>query len=439
MPNCAENKESWLHEQRTLIMMTQNAGLHRLWTEGKETILQEEGLSEESILDGITSGRMILLGNSGHQGVRPMLIGQPASIKVNANIGTSPFLNDPDLEVNKAVTAYKAGAHTVMDLSTGGDLDSIRSRILEATPLPLGTVPLYSVAQEYIAQGQDPSHISPEEMLQEIEKQAEQGVDFMTLHCGVTREAASMARSGERRMGIVSRGGSILAKWMEVNQAENPLLQDFDQILDICLSRNVTISLGDGLRPGAGMDAGDRAQWEEVIVLAGLNKRARQAGVQVMIEGPGHVPLHLVKSQIEGMKRLCDGAPLYVLGPLTTDIAPGYDHIAGAIGGAVAGMAGVDFLCYLTPAEHLTLPNEHDVWQGVKASLVAAHSAEVGLGRTRAVDRNNAISQARKDLDWEKITAESLDPDMVRRRRETFASKEECAMCGDFCAVKLLR
>jgi phosphomethylpyrimidine synthase len=226
---------------------------------------------------------------------------------------------------------------------------------------------------------------------------------------------------------------------MEVNEQENPLLEDYDRLLDICLAHNVTISLGDGLRPGAGPDAGDRAQWEEVIVLAGLAKRARQAGVQVMIEGPGHVPLHLVQSQIQGMKRLCDNAPLYVLGPLPTDIAPGYDHIAGAIGGALAGMAGVDFLCYLTPAEHLTLPNEHDVWQGVKASLVAAHCAETALGRRQAVDRNTAISQARMDLDWERITELSLDPDMVRRRRETFASKEECAMCGDFCAVKLLR
>ncbi|WP_027369945.1 phosphomethylpyrimidine synthase ThiC [Desulfovermiculus halophilus] len=420
-------------------MLHKNTVLSRLWSEHGRQIAEEEGLESESIQAGLENGSMVLLANPEHENVQPVLIGQPAAVKVNANIGTSPFMNDPDLEVNKAVTAYQAGAHTVMDLSTGGDLDVIRRRILQATPMPLGTVPLYSVAQKYIANGEDPGRIPAEDMFAEIEHQAGQGVDFMTLHCGVSAQAAAMAREGDRSLGIVSRGGSILARWMEVNDRENPLLEDYDRLLDICLAHNVTISLGDGLRPGAGADAGDRAQWEEVVILAGLVKKARQAGVQAMVEGPGHVPLHLVQSQIQAMKRLCGQAPLYVLGPLPTDIAPGYDHIAGAIGGALAATAGVDFLCYLTPAEHLTLPNEHDVWQGVKASLVAAHCAEVSLGRRQAVERNTAISRARKDLDWEKITEFSLDPDMVRRRRETFAAKEECAMCGDFCAVKLLR
>jgi phosphomethylpyrimidine synthase len=295
------------------------------------------------------------------------------------------------------------------------------------------------VAQPSIEQGGDPSRIAVSEILEEVEKQAEQGVDFMTLHCGVTRRAASLAREGGRCLGIVSRGGSILARWMEANNRENPLYTEYEKLLQICLKHNVVISLGDGLRPGAGVDAGDGAQWEEVIVLGELAERARQAGVQVMIEGPGHVPLHLVQSQIQGVKRICNNAPLYVLGPLTTDAAPGYDHISGAIGGTLAAYYGADFLCYLTPAEHLTLPNENDVWQGVKASLIAAHSAEVALGRPLAVKRNNAISKARKDLDWEEITRQSLDPDMVARRREQFASREECAMCGEFCAVKLLR
>jgi phosphomethylpyrimidine synthase len=420
-------------------VLRKNAILSRLWAEFGPGLAEQEGLALDVIQAGLENGSMVLLANPGHENVQPVLIGQPAAVKVNANIGTSPFMNDPDLEVNKAVTAHQAGAHTVMDLSTGGDLNAIRRRILQATPMPLGTVPLYSEAQKYIANGEDPGRIPAENMFAQIEHQAGQGVDFMTLHCGVSAQAAAMAREGDRSLGIVSRGGSILARWMEVNDRENPLLEDYDRLLDICLAHNVTISLGDGLRPGAGADAGDRAQWEEVIILAGLVKRARQAGVQTMVEGPGHVPLHLVRSQIEGMKRLCGQAPLYVLGPLPTDIAPGYDHIAGAIGGALAATAGVDFLCYLTPAEHLTLPNEQDVWQGVKASLVAAHCAELSLGREKAVARNKAISQARKDLDWEKITEFSLDPDMVRRRRETFASKEECAMCGDFCAVKLLR
>ena len=407
-------------------------------THGPELAVHED-LDQKVIEEGIEQGSMVLLGNPNHQGVQPTLIGQPAGIKVNANLGTSPFLNDPELELSKTRAAEKAGAHTIMDLSTGGDLDGIRRRILGETSLPLGTVPLYSVAQPHIAEGGDPSGISVTEILDEVEKQAEQGVDFMTLHCGVTRRAASLARDGSRCLGIVSRGGSILARWMEANNRENPLYTEYERLLEICRKHNVVISLGDGLRPGAGMDAGDGAQWEEVIVLGELARQAWDAGVQVMIEGPGHVPLHLVQSQIQGVKRICNNAPLYVLGPLTTDAAPGYDHISGAIGGTLAAYHGADFLCYLTPAEHLTLPNENDVWQGVKASLIAAHSAEVALGRPMAVQRNNAISRARKDLNWEEITNHSLDPDMVSRRREQFASREECAMCGEFCAVKLLR
>lgn len=423
----------------TSTLLMANERLKRLLRAHGPELAVHEGLGLELIEQGIEQGSMVLLGNPNHAGVQPTLIGQPAGIKVNANLGTSPFLNDPDLELSKTRAAEKAGAHTVMDLSTGGDLDMLRRRILGETSLPLGTVPLYSVAQPFIAAGQDPAGISVAEIMDEIEKQAEQGVDFMTLHCGVTRRAAALAREGRRCLGIVSRGGSILARWMEVNNLENPLYTEYERLLQICLRHNVVISLGDGLRPGAGMDAGDGAQWEEVVVLGELAEKARQAGVQVMIEGPGHVPLHLIQSQIQGVKRICNNAPLYVLGPLTTDAAPGYDHISGAIGGSLAAYYGADFLCYLTPAEHLTLPNENDVWQGVKASLIAAHSAEVALGRPMAVARNNAISQARKDLDWDSITSQSLDPDMVARRREQFATREECAMCGEFCAVKLLR
>lgn len=420
-------------------MLSKNNVLKELWEEFGTELSQVEGLSKEVAEQGIRSGTMVLLGNPAHPGVRPILIGFPAAIKVNANIGTSPFLNDPDLELAKLKVAEDAGAHTVMDLSTGGDLDIVRKQIVNATSLPLGTVPIYSVAQRYIAQGVDPAEMSAQELFEEIAKQAEQGVDFMTLHCGVTQKTASLARGEGRCLGIVSRGGSLLARWMDKNRQENPLYSDFDRLLKICREHNVVISLGDGLRPGAGMDAGDGAQWAEVVVLGELAKRAWSAGVQVMIEGPGHVPLHLVQSQIQGIKQICQGAPLYVLGPLTTDIAPGYDHIAGAIGGALAVYFGADFLCYLTPAEHLTLPNENDVWQGVKASLLAAHSGEVALGRPAAVKRNNFISKARKELDWKQIANLSLDPGMVKRRREQFAAKEECAMCGEFCAVKLLR
>ncbi len=397
-----------------------------------------EGIAFEELKEGLSNGTMVLLFNPQHEGCTPTVIGQPSSIKVNANLGTSPFLCNIDLELSKLRAAIRAGAHTIMDLSTGGDLDYIRERMLEASSLPLGTVPIYSVAQRYLSEGKEISLIKEEELLREIEKQAIQGVAFMTLHCGVTRDAADMAKR-DRILGIVSRGGSILAKWMEKNKKENPLLSYYDDVLSICKKYNVVISLGDGLRPGAAGDAGDGAQWEEVIVLGELASRAREAGVQVMIEGPGHVPLNLVSSQIKTMKTICKGAPLYVLGPLTTDIAAGYDHIAGAIGGAIAAYAGADFLCYVTPAEHLTLPNENDVYQGVIASLIAAHSAEVALGYKRSKDRNDKISIARRDLNWEDIISMALDGEIVKKRREKFASREECAMCGEFCAVKMLR
>ncbi len=420
-------------------MLSKNETLHELVLRRIPQLAAQEDLPEEVIREKLNQGKMVLLKNPAHSNCQPTLIGQPSSIKVNANLGTSPFMNDPQLEISKTKTAEKAGAHTIMDLSTGGDLDKIRQDIIRSTELPIGTVPIYSVAQKYISKGKSPAQMGVEELLEEIQKQAEQGVDFMTLHCGVTARAASMASGNRRCLGIVSRGGSILAKWMEENHRENPLLENFDRLLGICLEHNLVISLGDGLRPGAGADAGDKAQWEEVIVLGELAEKSKEVGVQVMIEGPGHVPLDQIQTQIVGIKNICQGAPLYVLGPLTTDIAAGYDHISGAIGGAMAGYFGADFLCYITPAEHLTLPNEHDVWQGVKASLIAAHSAEVSLGRKKAINRNNQISQARKELDWDKISELALDPGMVKRRKEKFASKEECAMCGEFCAVKLLR
>ncbi|MFW6314442.1 MAG: phosphomethylpyrimidine synthase ThiC, partial [Desulfohalobiaceae bacterium] len=280
--------------------------------------------------------------------------------------------------------------------------------------------------------------MSGAELLEEISKQAEQGVDFMTLHCGVTRQTAALAGRDRRCLGIVSRGGALLARWMQENSQENPLYQEFDQILKICLQHNVVLSLGDGLRPGAGQDAGDSAQWAEVIVLGELVRRARQAGVQAMVEGPGHVPLHLIQSQMQGMKRICENAPLYVLGPLSSDIAPGYDHISGAIGGAWAGFYGADFLCYVTPAEHLTLPDKQDVRQGIVASLLAAHSAEVALGRESALQRNQAMSRARADLDWARMQELALDQELFQSRRAGFVTKQECAMCGEFCAVRLL-
>jgi len=415
-----------------------NAALAGMLDKHIETLAKRENLDPETIIRGIEGGTMVLLANPNHSNVAPVLVGQPASVKVNANIGTSPLKNDVRCEMVKLQTAINAGTDTVMDLSIGGDLNAIRKEMLEKCILPLGTVPMYAVAQKYIDAGRDPAEIDPEDIFAEIEHQALQGVDYMTVHCGLTRRGAEFATGGDRVMGIVSRGGSILARWMLQNDKENPLLTGYDRILEIARAHNVTLSLGDGLRPGAGCDAGDAAQWEEVMVLGQLARRGLAAGVQCMIEGPGHVRLDEVETQIRGIKKLTNGAPLYVLGPLTIDCSPGYDHIAGAIGGAVAVRAGVDFLCYLTPAEHLTLPSIEDVHAGVMASRIAAQAGEAALGRPHAVQREMAMSRARKALDWEAMQTLALDPDMVEKRREEHSDKRECAMCGKFCAYKMV-
>lgn len=419
-------------------IFSKNAALAAIFRANASQLAAAEGLAPETIEAAVAAGTMVILANPAHKDVTPTIIGQPAKVKVNANIGTSMFVTDISMEMEKVRLCKTAGAHALMDLSTAGDLHAIRGDILAATDLPLGTVPLYGVAQRHIAKGGDPSDFNVAEILAEIARQAEQGVDFMTLHCGITRRGVELASEGGRVTGIVSRGGSILGRWMRRHGEENPFLTHYDDILDICLAHNVTISLGDGLRPGCGADAGDGAQWEEVINLGRLAVQAMERGVQTMIEGPGHVPLHLVQGQIQGIKRLTHGAPLYVLGPLTTDCAPGYDHIAGAIGGALAAYFGADFLCYLTPAEHLTLPNVEDVRAGIKASLIAAQSAETALGRPHAAGRDLAMSQARADLDWEAMTELSLDPDMVRARRAKHSKEKECAMCGAMCAMRMM-
>ena len=418
-------------------LIDKNPALSGVLEAHKDRLAKFEHLTKSAIAKAVGAGRMTLLANPAHKNVVPTLIGQPARIKVNANIGASMLINDIKMEMQKLRLAQKAGAHTVMDLSTAGDLHAILQGILDESTIPVGTVPLYGVAQKYISNGQDPSNFTADELFEEIALQAKMGVDFMTLHCGVSARAAGLAAEDARTLGIVSRGGSILARWMKRHKEENPLLERFDELLGVCRDANVTISLGDGLRPGAGEDAGDAAQWEEVITLGELTLRAWEAGVQVMIEGPGHVPMHLVESQIQGIKQLTHGAPLYVLGPLTTDCAPGYDHIAGAIGGAMAARSGADFLCYLTPAEHLTLPSPDDVWQGVKASLVAAQSAETALGRPWATARDKGVSKARADLDWEAMGEYALDPQLIRKRRERHLDERECAMCGSFCAIRM--
>ena len=420
-------------------ILSRNAALRGLLDQHLAALSQEEGLAPETITSAIEAGSMVLLGNPAHAGLAPIVVGQPSRIKVNANIGTSPLCNCLHTEKRKLAVALEAGADTVMDLSIAGDLDAIRTGMLAACPRPLGTVPMYSVGQQILDNDRDIASMQPDDLFAEIEKQARQGVDFMTVHCGLTKRGAEMAVKQDRVMGVVSRGGSMLARWMLENGKENPLLEYFDRLIDVCRQFNVTLSLGDGLRPGAGVDAGDAAQWEEVITLGRLAKYALEQGVQCMIEGPGHVPMNQVRTQIQGIKRLTNNAPLYVLGPLCCDSAPGYDHIAGAIGGALGVEAGVDFLCYLTPAEHLTLPNEEDVRAGVMASRVAAHVGEVALGRERAVRREATMNAGRKALDWDMMREAALDPQQLDKRREDHKHEDVCAMCGKVCAVKMLK
>lgn len=418
-------------------IITDNTALEQILCKSLPELCTHEHMTEADIRARIDQGSLALLGNPLHKGVRPTLIGQPARVKVNANIGTSPLTSDGNSELDKLRVAETAGADAVMDLSTAGDLDAIRQRMLAASPLPLGTVPIYGLAQQCTESGRDPAGFEPSELLAEVAKQAQQGVDFMTLHCGLTKRGAELAQDGSRKLGIVSRGGAILARWMRRTGQENPLLTHYDEILEICRKHNVVISLGDGLRPGAGVDAGDPAQWEEVLTLGVLARRSWAAGVQVMIEGPGHVPLHLVQAQIQGIKRATFGAPLYVLGPLVTDTAAGRDHIAGAIGGALAAQYGADFLCYLTPAEHLCLPDAKDVHEGVLASRIAAQAGETALGRPWAVGREAAMCEARLGLNWQAMAEAALDPCLVRQRSQGIEHGKECGMCGKFCAIRM--
>ncbi len=423
-------------------MLNKNKILKSLFDAHAQRLSAYENLSIEQLEAGINSGSMVLLGNPNHPNLIPCIIGQPARVKINANIGTSPLTHCLESEKNKIKVCQEHNVDTIMDLSIHGDLDTIRKSMIQNWNKPIGTVPMYGVGQQILDKDLLISTMKPEMLFEEIEKQAIQGVDYMTLHCGITRKGAIFGDDSDpkygRVMGIVSRGGSMLARWMLDNDKENPLLENYDRILEICLKHNVTISLGDALRPGGGDDAGDAAQIEEAITLGQLVRRAREVGVQTMIEGPGHVRMHEVAAQIQIMKRLTYKAPIYVLGPLTMDSAAGHDHIAGAIGGAIGVQAGVDFLCYLTPAEHLELPSVDDVEAGIIASKIAAQAGELALGRKHAIDRENAMNTARKNLDWEGMTKAALDPKTVTRRREEHKKEDVCAMCGKFCAVKML-
>ena len=404
-----------------------------------EEVARYEGLEVEFIRQGVAAGTIVIPANINHKNLTPRGIGLGLTTKVNANFGTSSDFGDVDTELAKLEAAISAGADAVMDLSTGGDVSAVRRAILAASRLPVGTVPIYQAGIEAMERHSAIVKMTADELFGAIEQQASEGVDFLTVHCGVTRQAVARLKEQGRVTDVVSRGGAFLIGWMVHNQRENPLYEQFDRLLEIARHYDVTLSLGDGMRPGSLADATDRAQIEELLVAGELVPRARKAGVQVMVEGPGHLPMDQIVANVKLEKTICDGAPFYVLGPLVTDIAAGYDHITGAIGGAIAAAAGTDFLCYVTPAEHLGLPDPEDVRQGVIASRIAAHAADIAKGVKSAAGRDREMSLARKRLDWAEQVRLSIDPSHSRKAHDVHASAgSACSMCGKFCAMELV-
>lgn len=421
--------------------MTQLESARRgIITEEMKCAAKADNVSPEFIRKGIEKGTIVLPFNQRHKGLQAVAVGEGLHTKINANIGTSSDYSNITDEIKKLESALEAGADAVMDLSTGGDIPAIRKQILEKCNVPLGTVPIYEAAIGAIEKHGSIVKMESEELFEVIERQCAEGVDFITVHCGLTQGAIDKLKAQGRITSIVSRGGAFLAGWMAFNKRENPLYEQYDRLLEIAKKYDVTLSLGDGLRSGCLADATDRAQIEELIILGELVKRARDAGVQAMVEGPGHMPINQIEMNIKLQKSLCNGAPFYVLGPLVTDIAAGYDHITSAIGGAVAGMAGADFLCYVTPAEHLGLPGAEDVRMGVIASKIAAHAADISKGFTDSIERDNKMAHAREELDWEAQIKLALDPIRASQMRDAHkTSGDACSMCGDFCAIEFIK
>lgn len=405
-------------------------------------IADREGIAPEEIMRSVREGSVVILKNcKRRKNILPVGIGKGLKTKVNANLGTSGDLAEIPLEVEKLRVAIESGADTVMDLSTGGIVDEARRTIIENSTVPVGTVPIYQAALEAVRKGKSFVEMSPEELFDCILKHAEDGVDFMTVHCGITRHSIELLKKHPRVMGVVSRGGTLMLEWMQYNDSENPLYEHFDRLIEIAREYDVVLSLGDALRPGAIQDASDAAQISELYTLGELTLRARKAGVQVMIEGPGHMPLDQIQANVMLEKKICHGAPFYVLGPLVTDVAAGYDHISSAIGGAIASAAGADFLCYVTPAEHLRLPSIDDVREGVIAARIAAHAGDIVKGIRGAKEWDLNMSKARKALDWAKQYSLAINPDRARNLRESLlpSDLEVCTMCGSFCAIKIQR
>lgn len=406
-------------------------------TQQVERIARREGMSPERLRRAVKEGRVVLVRNR-RRDIEPLAVGEGTRVKVNANIGTSPDCGDIASELEKLRVAVAAGADTVMDLSVGGDVDEVRRAIISESTVPVGTVPIYQVALDARGRRRSWLHAKPREVLAGVEKHLADGVDFVTVHCGVTSRNVETLRRSKRVCGIVSRGGSMMAEWMRFNRRENPLYEFYDELLAMAKQFGAVLSIGDGLRPGALADATDEPQVAELLTIGELVERARAAGVQAMVEGPGHVPLDQIEANVRLEKQVCGGAPFYLLGPLVTDVAAGYDHIAGAIGGALAAWFGADFLCYVTPSEHLGLPGVEDVRQGVIASRIAGHAADIARRQPGAIRRDLRMSRARAALDWPKMWKEAIDPERARRVFEANRSRTDgvCTMCGEFCAIK---
>ncbi|MEM3727611.1 MAG: phosphomethylpyrimidine synthase ThiC [Candidatus Bathyarchaeia archaeon] len=410
-------------------------------TEEMRIVAEDEGESPQALCQRIAQGTVIITRNIKRGNVHPVGIGKGLRTKVNANIGTSPDLCDLNLEVEKARVAVKYGADTIMDLSTAGDLDEIRRDIIKAVNVPIGTVPIYQAAVEVAKKKGAIIHMTEDDIFNTIEKHAKDGVDFMTVHCGVTQQIVKKLAKHPRLMGVVSRGGTFLAAWILHHNKENPLYANYDYLLELAKKYDFALSLGDGLRPGCIFDSTDWAQIQELLTIGELVERARDANVQVMVEGPGHLPLNDVAANVQLEKSICKDAPFYVLGPVVTEIAPGYDHIVGAIGGALAGLAGADFLCYLTPAEHLGLPSLEDVKEGVIATKIAAHAADIAKLGAKAAAQDLAMAKARANLDWRGQFENAIDPEKAKKvhGRVKPKSPETCSMCSEYCAIKILR
>jgi len=408
-------------------------------TEEMKICAEKERVSPEFIRKGVAEGNIVVVRNNRHTAISPLAIGKGLRTKINANIGTSGDHTDLDVELEKVKVSVAAGADTIMDLSTGGDLGAIRKAILKASSVALGTVPIYQAAAAMLAAKKAIVAMTADDIFAAIEKNGEDGVDFITVHCGVSRRSVASIEAQGRILGIVSRGGSITANWMRCNEKENPLYEYYDRLLEIAHRYDMVLSLGDGLRPGCIADATDRGQVQELILLGELCKRARDKGVQVMIEGPGHVPIKDIQANVQLEKSLCSGAPFYVLGPLPTDIAPGYDHITAAIGGAIAGAAGADFLCYVTPSEHLRLPSIQDVREGIMASRIAAHIADIAKGLPGALELDVMMAGYRKAINWQGQISTAIDQEKAGRllEKSETAKEEGCTMCGELCAIKL--